>query len=131
MGSASPPAAAPKSWFRKGKVAVRPSSSSPSSRSWGISPSIPSAPPKADIISLVRFSRSSSVMPIFWIMSSMGLMPSSLAHLRHSPSFLDWPPSNLVIKTTATCLWQRLHMVGCIYANTPSGREKFFGTKTG
>ena len=28
-------------------------------------------------------------------------MPSSLAHLRHSPSFLEEPPSNFVMKITA------------------------------
>ena len=116
------------SWFRKGKVAVRPSSSSPSPSSlwgWFIRPSRPSAPPKADIISVVRLSRSSSLMPIFFIISSMGLMPSSLAHFRHRPSFLVVPFSILVIKITATFLPQRLHIIfGCIH-NIPFGKRGF------
>ena len=78
------------------------------------SPSMPSAPPKADIISLVRPSRSSSLMPIFFIISSTGLIPSSLAHLRQRPSFLVSPPSMRVTKITATFLWQREQSVGCI-----------------
>ena len=65
---------------------------------------MPSAPPKAFIISLDRPSRSSSVMPIFCIISSTGLMPSSLAHLRQSPSLLVVPPSSFWIKMTATFL---------------------------
>ncbi len=75
-------------------------------------PSGSSAPPKADIISVEMDSRSSSEMPIFFIISSTGLMPSSRAHLRHRPSFLVSPPSIFVIKTTATFFWQRVHMVG-------------------
>ena len=106
-------------------MAVRPSSSSPSSPwGWFIRPSRPSAPPKADIISVVRLSRSSSLMPIFFIISSMGLMPISLAHFRHRPSFLVVPFSILVIKITATFLPQRLHIVGCITQH--SFREKGF-----
>lgn len=74
--------------LRKGKVAVRPSSSS-SSLPLAASlkaperlpsrPSMLSAPSKADIISLVRPSSSSSLRPIFSIISVTGRMFSSRA----------------------------------------------------
>ncbi len=87
----------PMSLFRKGKVAVRPSSSSSSSSRSGspmaaarlpIRPSMLSAPLKADIISLVRPSRSSSLRPILSSISVTGRMFISRAHFRHRPSLV-------------------------------------------
>ena len=52
--------------------------------------------------SLATFSMSLSVIPSFSIMSVTGLMPSSLAHWRHSPSSVVLPFSSRVTKITAT-----------------------------
>ena len=102
----------PKSRFRKGKVAVLPSSSE--SESLFSMSMRPSALPRASIISLVRPSSSSSERPILFITSSTGLKCSSRAHLRQSPSFFAWPPSSLVMNITATFFLQREQRVGCI-----------------
>ena len=115
--------------LRKGKVAVRPSSSSSSSSrspatSRRDSVMLPirscmlSVPSKADIISLVRPSSSSSLRPIFSIISVTGRMFSSRAHFKQRPSlWLFWPlGSRRVIKTTATFflhLLQRVGFIGC------------------
>ena len=106
----------PKSRFRKGKVAVLPlsSSSSPSSLACATSPSS-SAPPKACIISLLRFSRSSGVMPIRFIMSSTCGRPSWAAHFRQRPSLTGSPFSFIrEINTTATFFLHLEQSVGCI-----------------
>ena len=103
----------PKSLLRKGKVAVFPSASSPSSslssigRSSPVSLSMP-------IISLVIASSSSSEIPSFVIRSSTGFMPSSFAHLRQRPSLTEFSPSIFVTKMTAIFLLHLLHKVGCI-----------------
>ena len=77
-----------------------------------------SVPSKADIISLVRPSSSSSLRPIFSIISVTGRMFSSRAHFKQRPSlWLFWPlGSRRVIKTTATFflhLLQRVGFIGC------------------
>ena len=116
--------------LRKGKVAVRPSSSS-SSLPLAASlkaperlpsrPSMLSAPSKADIISLVRPSSSSSLRPIFSIISVTGRMFSSRAHFKQRPSL--WLPcpllSSRVMNTTATFFLHLLQRVGFIGAFTP------------
>ena len=103
----------PMSLFRKGKVAVLPSSSESESV---FSISIrPSALPSASIISLVRPSSSSSLRPILFITSSTGFMCSSRAHFRQRPSLWDSPFGSMrVINITATFFLQREQRVGCI-----------------
>lgn len=74
-----------------------------------------SAPPKACIISLLRFSRSSGVMPIRFIMSSTCGRPSWAAHFRQSPSLTGSPFSFIrEINTTATFFLHLEQSVGCI-----------------
>ena len=100
--------------FRKGKVAVLPSSSSsPASSPPGRS-SIFSTPLMAWSISLLSVSRSSSEMPMRFIISSTWGRPSSLAHFRHRPSLVVLSPSILEMKTTATFFLHLEQSVGCI-----------------
>ena len=104
--------------FKNGNVAVLPSSSSASvsGASESASASPPSMPmlPSISATSPVRLSRSASEMPSFSIISSTGLMCSSRAQRRHSPSLWDSPFSIRVIKITATFFLQREQSVGCI-----------------
>ena len=101
--------------FKNGKVAVLPSSSSPLPLS---SPpgrsSIFSTPSKACIISVLMVSKSSSEMPMRFIMSSTWGNPRSLAHLRHNPSLMGLSPSSLEMNTTATFFLHLEQSVGCI-----------------
>ena len=72
-------------------------------------PSSPWMLSKASSICSPMASISSSVIPIFSIISFTGWIPSSFAHFRHKPSFTVLSPSRRVIKTTAIRFLQRLH----------------------
>ena len=74
-----------------------------------------SAPPKACIISLLMFSRSSGVIPIRFIMSSTWGRPSWAAHLRHRPSLtISFFSFIREMNTTATFFLHLEQRVGCM-----------------